>query len=76
MSNMRKHIILGDRAMTNPFELERPTVHFMRGSHRFEVHPTRSDWGVSYIGFYDGRPSVVAREKHLVTRMLLQRYAR
>jgi len=60
--------------MTDSFEPGHPAVHFMRGSHRFEIHPTRSDWGVSYIGFYDGRASVAAHEKYLVVQMLLRKH--
>jgi prepilin-type processing-associated H-X9-DG protein len=50
-------------------EMVAPAIHFTRGSHRFEVYRTHSNRRVSNIGFYDGRPSVVA-EGHIATRML------
>jgi hypothetical protein len=66
---------LGDHPMPISCNLGNLTVHFTRGSHRFEVCPSRSDQGVTYVGFYDGLPSVVARESHVATRMLLRRHA-
>jgi hypothetical protein len=53
---------------------ERPVVHFTRGSHRFEIYRNRLGSSVSYVGYFDGHPSVTASEKHLAVRMLLRKY--
>jgi hypothetical protein len=53
---------------------ERPVVHFTRGPHRFEVYRSRSERGVSYVGYFDGRPSVTTSERHVIARMLLRKY--
>jgi hypothetical protein len=53
---------------------QKPIVHFSRGIHRFEVFQHLLGREVSYIGYIDGKPSVAAHERHVVTRMLLNRH--
>ena len=55
---------------------EKPDILlFTRGSHRFEIHRWDTDGQVGYVGFYDGQISVVARERHVVAKLLLLRHS-
>jgi len=59
----------------HPPHWTKPVVHFSRGPHRFEVYESQSERGAGYAGYFDGRLSVVATDRHAVTRMLLKRHA-
>lgn len=61
--------------MARNLDLERPVIHFSRGAHLFQIFRAPSDAGAVYLGFFDGRPSVAAGDRHTVTRMLLRRHA-
>lgn len=50
------------------------SIHFTKGKHRFEILQTDSHGGPRYEGYFDGRLSVSAREKHVAARMLLRRH--
>ena len=54
---------------------ERLFATFTRGGHRFDVYRTQSGRRVSYLGMHNGRLSVVAKEHHIATQMLLRRHA-
>jgi hypothetical protein len=49
---------------------------FRKAEHVFEVFQQSTDRGDSYLGFYDGRISVVAGRRELVAKMLLARHVR
>jgi hypothetical protein len=49
-------------------------IQFTKGKHRFEIFQTNSHGGPRYEGYFDGRLSVSAHEKHVAARMLLRRH--
>ena len=49
-------------------------IQFTKGKHRFEIFQTNSHGGPRYNGYFDGRLSVSAHEKHVAARMLLRRH--
>jgi hypothetical protein len=53
---------------------EQPVRYFTRGTHRFEVYRSLTERGVSYVGYFNGQPSVAASERRLVAQMLLRRH--
>ncbi len=67
----------GRHHLRSPLGFEETEIlHFMRGAHRFEIHRWETESGVGYVGFYDGKPSVAARERHVVAKLLLSRHSR
>lgn len=51
-------------------------LRFARGTHQFGISGWQTESGYGYVGFFNGRLSVAARERHVVAKLLLARHSR